>query len=450
MTPQASPPRTAPSRAMPDHSTYPALDGVRAVAVAMVVATHAAFWTGGYVNSSFKAPLARLDSGVAVFFVLSGFLLVRPWLSAAQHGRAMPSVRAYLWRRALRILPLYYVTVVLAFLVVDQEPALTPADWWHHGLLVQILHFGWLRGGLTHTWSLSVEASFYLVLPLLGITAVAYSRRFGWRPVHLLTGLAALASVSIWYPALIFHTELGLTYTGYLWLPAYFSWFAGGIALAVIDLQARTGALTGAWAARLATAQAVPGIWLTTAIGIFALACTPIAGPLGLATSNERWTPAVRSTLYALAAIAVVFPAVFSPSSTVTRFLASRPMQWLGKISYGVFLLHLVILELVMKLFGWPLFGGHGVYLFLVTCLLSIPAAALAWRFVEAPAMRLRGMVASSAPPPKQQAQAQGSQGDQAEQLDPHRAGSVMAGEGRPEGDRNGGDGIRGSGQPAR
>src|SRR5690349_10579229 len=77
----------------------PALAGLRAIAALFVVATHAAFATG-YLNHGYLGAMySRLEIGVAIFFVLSGFLLFRPWVRAAAGGTAPPSVRRYGRRR---------------------------------------------------------------------------------------------------------------------------------------------------------------------------------------------------------------------------------------------------------------------------------------------------------------------------------------------------------------
>ena len=379
--------------AVPDHGLFPALDGMRAVAVAMVVATHAAFWTGGYQNSAFKAPLARLDAGVAIFFVLSGFLLVRPWLQAARDNGPLPSLRVYFWRRALRILPLYWLTIALAFFGVDQVRPITAADWVRHLLLVQTGKFSWLRPGLTHTWSLSTEAAFYVTLPLFGIAAVLWCRRRGWQPRALLLLSAALALVSVWWPYAIHGVRYTSDWTPNLWLPAYLSWFVGGMVLALVQVHAAGSSMSSRSRRWLDALRAAPGILVVVATAVWVMSCSPIAGPLGLSTVDQTTSAAVRSTLYAVAAVTLVFPAVFSPQSLLHRFLAHPVMRRLGEVSYGVFLLHIVLLEWLMWLFGWPLFTGNTLYLFAATMVVSTAAAELSFRFIEAPARRLRRLV---------------------------------------------------------
>ena len=92
------------------------LTGMRAVGVLLVVGTHAAYGTGmlshGYVGMLYS----RLEVGVSIFFVLSGFLLFRPWVRAAAHGTP-PLVSRYALHRLRRVMPAYLVTVLIAYLV---------------------------------------------------------------------------------------------------------------------------------------------------------------------------------------------------------------------------------------------------------------------------------------------------------------------------------------------
>ena len=125
--------------------------------------------TGSYAEDGPGRLFARLDVGVALFFVLSGFLLALPMLRAVasrEPPRAPPA--AYLWRRALRVLPVYWLTVAArAGAVPRRERGRAPPTGCATCVLGQIYGWGWLREGLTHTWSLCTEVSFYAVLPLL-------------------------------------------------------------------------------------------------------------------------------------------------------------------------------------------------------------------------------------------------------------------------------------------
>ena len=93
------------------------LTGIRAVAALLVVLTHAAYTTGKYPQGYVGLVYSRMEVGVPIFFVLSGFLLFSPWVKAAFAGSPAPSVRRYAWHRIRRIMPAYVVTVVAAYLV---------------------------------------------------------------------------------------------------------------------------------------------------------------------------------------------------------------------------------------------------------------------------------------------------------------------------------------------
>src|SRR4051812_26100870 len=90
-------------------SRLPALDVLRVVGAAAVVGVHVGFNTGAVYQGVWGGVLARLDVGVAIFFVLSGFLLFRPFALARATGARRPGTGRYLWRRALRILPAYWL-----------------------------------------------------------------------------------------------------------------------------------------------------------------------------------------------------------------------------------------------------------------------------------------------------------------------------------------------------
>ena len=108
---------------------FDALDGYRAIAALMVLLTHVATSTGVSVSAGvWGHVLARFDFGVPLFFLMSGFLLYRPWARASLEGRPRPDLRRYAIRRAARILPLYWVVVVvtLAFLP-EIQPVTLPS-----------------------------------------------------------------------------------------------------------------------------------------------------------------------------------------------------------------------------------------------------------------------------------------------------------------------------------
>jgi peptidoglycan/LPS O-acetylase OafA/YrhL len=159
-----------------------ALDGIRGLAILWVFAFHAnALLVGGSpdASSSWGQALAQRGLlGVQLFFVLSGFLLARPWMQAAAVGAPYPSIGRFFARRARRILPTYWLHLALLFglilPILRGGYAILGTDigqtnLWLHIPLLQFLHPG-SSGSLglnMALWSLSIEAQFYLLLPLL-------------------------------------------------------------------------------------------------------------------------------------------------------------------------------------------------------------------------------------------------------------------------------------------
>ena len=173
---------------------------MRAVAALLVIGTHAAFATGKLTHGYLGAVYARLEIGVALFFVLSGFLLFRPWVVAAATGDRSPGLARYARHRIRRIMPAYLVTVLATFeLYVVFTPGPNPGQTWHGLLryltLTQVYTNDYLttylHPGLSQMWSLAVEVSFYAALPAIAYVLLR-RRRPEWQPARVLTALAVL------------------------------------------------------------------------------------------------------------------------------------------------------------------------------------------------------------------------------------------------------------------
>jgi peptidoglycan/LPS O-acetylase OafA/YrhL len=383
-------PRSDGVRAAP--AVFPALDALRALGALAVVGTHAAFQTGRTLIGPFSAVLARLDSGVALFFVLSGFLLFRPLAAAVANGRAATPVRRYLWRRALRILPTYWLVVVAALLVLPQNRDSGIKDWVAQLSLTQVYGAGLQRHGLSQMWSLCVEVAFYLVLPLLGWLALG-RRGAPWRPGRALTVVALSVPVSAgWIVAAHTLPFLDIRIHGQ-WLPWHLPWFAAGMAFAVVHVHTRSRKAHGRWLV-LDDLAAAPGTCLALAGVTFLLATTPIAGPRSLEALPTLGQSLVKMTLYTVTAALVVLPAVFgSADAAHRRVLAWSPLRRLGDLSYGIFLCHLIVLETVVRLIHQPLFTGSWAVTFGLTVLGSTVLAGAAHALVERPVRRWRNLV---------------------------------------------------------
>ena len=142
----------------------PVLDSMRGVWVLALLTAHTAFWAGCYTrNGVWGTLLARLDVGVALFFVLSGVLLSYPYLARAQQHVPRPRVAPYLWRRFLRIYPVYVLTVLCALLLIEGNRDASARDWLTTLLLADVYVHPAFPEGLTQMWSLAVQVSFYPV-----------------------------------------------------------------------------------------------------------------------------------------------------------------------------------------------------------------------------------------------------------------------------------------------
>jgi peptidoglycan/LPS O-acetylase OafA/YrhL len=376
---------------------FPHLDALRGLAVVLVIATHAAFQTGRYETGPFAGSLARMDFGVTLFFLLSGFLLFRPWALARATAEPGPATRAYLWRRALRILPAYWLAVVAAmYLESGNDPAQLSA-WVRHLTFTQVLGAGHLAHGLTQTWSLSIEVAFYLLLPFLAVWVLGRDGRT-WSPRAAVARLVLLELLTVGWLVLLAHSaDLQADAAG-IWLPAHLGWFAAGMVLAVgsVTLDVAGARAGRGWRALAEASTSVATCWLL-ALGVFLVAATPVAGPRTL-LAPTAWESVSKHVLYGLAATLVLLPLVMHRDARdpARRLLSSRPARWLGEISYGMFLYHLVVLTLVFDWTGREPFTGQGFLpVFGATLGVTVLVSAASYVLVERRILRWKGRVRS-------------------------------------------------------
>jgi peptidoglycan/LPS O-acetylase OafA/YrhL len=370
----------------------PVLDSLRGVWVLALVTAHTAFWAGSYTrNGVWGTLLARLDVGVALFFMLSGVLLSYPYLARAQQQVARPRVAPYLWRRFLRIYPVYVLTVLCALLLIEENRDATARDWLTTLLLADVYVHPAFPEGLTQMWSLAVQVSFYLLLPALMLVATGRKRPLsGPRVVAVLAGLVAVTVA--WHLGLAARVAAHVDGSPEQWLPSYTLWFAVGIGLALARVHDDAATPAGRVRRLLATVAALPGSCWAIAAGLMLVAATPLAGPVALGATSPAQS-LTKNVLYAGVAMFLVLPGLLGPEGRFASAFSRRPLQHLGALSYGVYCLHLPLIHLVMGVTGYPVFGGHGWQIWLLTLALSLAAAELVYRLVERPVMRLRTRV---------------------------------------------------------
>jgi peptidoglycan/LPS O-acetylase OafA/YrhL len=347
-------------------SFLPAVEGLRACAAIGVVITHVAFQTAHSDGVSGRL-LTRFDLAVAVFFALSGFLLWRGHAAAARGLRRKPPTGHYLRSRIVRIMPAYLVAVVVILLLLPDATGANFTVWLANLTLTQVYVGLTLTPGLTQMWSLSVEVTFYLVLPILALLA-------GRLPVRArVPVIACVALASLAWGLVPIHPELGVNPLN--WPPAYASWFAAGTLLAEWTVSPI------GWVHRLARRRlAVAGIAVTA----YLISASPLAGPKGLTPASLSQF-VVRTLMGAIVAGALLAPLVLDRPDTPHRILGSTTMVTLGRWSYGLFIWHLAALAMAFPVVGKFVFNGAMPVILVVTLVFGLAMAAVSYALIENP-----------------------------------------------------------------
>lgn len=332
-------------------------DGLRAVAALLVIVVHTGFDSG----FTFRHPaagqyFARGEIGVSVFFLISGFLLYRPFVAAAFDGRPAPATGRYLLRRALRIFPLYWAALAATYALAGWSTVHGVGGLLENAFFLQVYSKQWIFHGITQAWTLCIEVTFYLALPLWAAALGRRRRREGVPPSagsllrHELLALVPLYAFGLLFRWWVVAAPTGATETAQSWIFAWTDHFALGMGLAVVSVYvARVGAVPRAlrWTslpgADLACWVAAGAVYwaVSTQVG---LTSDPLGGQ-ALGTDLER------QVLYGLFALLVLLPAVFGPPrrGPVRRLLSSRVLSWIGLVSYSVYLLHQLVIEQLQK-----------------------------------------------------------------------------------------------------
>jgi peptidoglycan/LPS O-acetylase OafA/YrhL len=331
------------------------LDGVRAVAALLVLVFHAVgFYARGSGENAWARPwVGRLDVGVAVFFLLSGYLLYGMFL------RGRIRVGAYALRRAARIVPAYWVALTVATVVLPLREVGRDVPLFYG--FAQVYDASTAGEGLGQAWTLCVEVVFYAFLPVWALV-IARTRA--------LWPLVALFCASIAYKVLILRTfdgSVGPLEPALIALPAFLDWFALGMGVAL--LETRGVRFSRPWA------------WALGATGLYVASCISLWDARLDAYSHTEWL--IRHSFYAVIALCVLNTGVAG-----ARALRWAPLARLGEISYGIYLYHLFVLALLSR---WGLIAWerhvHPYVLWTGFALAgSVLLATLSWRLVERPA----------------------------------------------------------------
>lgn len=351
----------------PDFSKrIPQLDGLRGVAIALVVVYHYAGFANlmGVPNwaNVLLAPTSLGWCGVDLFFVLSGFLIGGILIDARGSSNYF---RTFYWRRVCRILPLYFGFLVAISLIAHYgRVALWAAPWWTCLSFSQnvwmAIHndFGLL--GTNITWSLAIEEQFYLLLP-----SVIYLVKPSRLPWVLGAGivLAPLIRLSL------FLANPKLATATYVLLPCRMDTLLLGVAAAYLVRQPGAWEFVRARRRHLWTAIEI----LTAGCALYLLLPLPMCAPM---------------MVFVYDCLALLFSCVLVASlidERLTRILRAKWLMSLGGIAYGVYLIHVLVFNRVFVLTK----SHNPLIVEVLSLVLTILIAKISWRWFEKPFVRL-------------------------------------------------------------
>lgn len=377
---------------------FPLFDSLRAIAALMVFAVHLPWVYRLAADNPVLPYFQQLNVGVAVFFLISGFLLYRPFARTRYAGDRLQATLPYAERRALRLFPAYWVALAGAVVLVGKSGeavTATPVLSVHGALayfpLMQVYDSNTLLGGISAAWTLSVELSFYVMLPLWAMLlrrVPCNSPREFLRSE--LVALGALFVVGVAWtsvaaaqkaPGAAAFVDVTLIQPWLYVLPGYLDQFALGMALAVLSVVVVDRTEAPKPVRVVDRASWLP--WLVAALVFLVLG------------NVIDWLPGRTAQIIAIHelqgifALALLLPAVFGDADRglVRRLLANRVLLWIGLVSYGVYLWHVAIMS---KLADLGALGGPDTVGFSALALaLTLLVAAASFYGIERHALRL-------------------------------------------------------------
>lgn len=361
----------------------PSLHGLRAIAALGVVFFH---WVS--VFPSFNIWFAQFQipdhpwlnptlpwalgwQGVPLFFVLSGYLLTRQWLT--REVSLQPVIHFY-QRRAMRIYPAVWMQLVVLFGLAELLPTLwTPVTW--RSLIPNVVMWVNLPPFFTSPindvwWTLPVELMFYLILPLL----VWLQRRAG-----LLLVVTMLSGITIGWRVWVTYQHLGDNMSTHLAildsLPGTLFTFGTGFAIAHMQV-------------RLKPMHAPRIFWFSVA-GFF-VAQTVLVSNIEVYWQGG-WLLRIWSSTLAISLAGIVLAMCLGGGGIFARFCASNTMVWLGELSFGIYLWHFPLMQMLNALYPQLAPSAVGSFLALaITMPVTLALAALSYYKLERPLMAVR------------------------------------------------------------
>jgi peptidoglycan/LPS O-acetylase OafA/YrhL len=356
------------------------LDGLRGLAALAVFGVHV--WIYQLPNTvrlerDGFGELALFEARIAfvMFFVLSGYLLYRPFARGALGESAPASIGSYLVRRAARIMPAYYVALAGTIVLLSTAGEVPGRRLVDSAQLPLFFVFGqnYSPDTLLHlnaaTWTLAIEVAFYLMLPVVALVALRRCYGSVRAQVALLSTLVVagvawnVADYAAGWGPVASHSP-----------PSFLPYFACGMLVALAAERHRAGKLE------------TLGPRVTVLL---------VASAVAVLIANGYWHATVRSPngflmeavadLPAAVAFAALIGAIVIGTGSGLRWLAAPPLVWFGQISYGFYLWHI---PLIVWSRGHGLLAGGALTDIAVLLPAAVTLGAASWYLVERPIMR--------------------------------------------------------------
>lgn len=376
----------------PPATTRPALnhlqqlDGIRFIAVALVLFDH---WMAGRV----ELPLGAL--GVTIFFVLSGFLITRILLSSKEKLRDQPGgglgsyLKTFYIRRTLRIFPVYYLTLFVLY-IVNEPPVRRTFAWLAlYATNLYMAHYTSWMGTVDHLWSLAVEEQVYLFFPLL---LFVVPRR--WVPFT--ATLMIVGAITLRY---VLYRARMPWFIGYVTMPACLDSFGLGALMAFWWLYQRDRFRQ--------VFQSVSWIWICMLLFAVVVVLTKILPAIpdvtGLPGHHNIMSDVWERLAASLIGFFLIGRAVLGFEGPMKWLLENPVSQYLGRISYGLYLYHNFVFNIYhtqprhITLRIWrrladlmPFLNSSYLFQFSYFLALTILLATLSWFLIEKPINNLK------------------------------------------------------------
>ncbi len=360
-----------------------AVDALRAIAALMILLDHTSYLAVGTTLGPVPTAITRmLAGGIYLFFVVSGYLIAGPFLRALVRGDPLPALKPYLVRRGARILPGYWVAFTVFLLLFAHSQGVRPYQLPVHFLLLQTL---WPRVGEAEAiygvaWTLGIEATFYVLVPLVAM-ALRAVHRGPWRPGRLAVLVAISGAACIVWTYFV-RREFGVSAPS-IWAQIaqhgpqmWWYAFCPGMLVALLALADERHRL----ARGVRRLMATPALCLGAAVALWPLA-------FAMERSGSYLLVTLSPPVY------VVACGLILGTTVVAGNWIDRPVRVLapiGLVSYGIYLWHWTVIQVIWRDTSWKIHGVGLAWLADASLVLAftLPLAAASWFAIERPSMR--------------------------------------------------------------